>query len=307
MPLRAMKPSSKIIDDLIAAERLPAEFRQAVDAYYIPLVARIIDLRRHMARPIVVGICGSQGSGKSTAAVFLKALLEAHANLNTAVLSLDDLYLSHETRQQLAAEAHPLLQTRGVPGTHDVALGCEVIEKLSTAAPDDVTRLPRFDKANDTVAPCEEWPAFKGRADVVIFEGWCVGARAQRADALINPINDLERMEDKDGRWRRYVNDKLAGEYVNLFSRLDYLVFLCAPGFDCVYDWRAKQERKLAEKVKPSDAAARVMNDAELRRFIMHYERLTRHIMDEMPGYADVVFNLDANQSIISIKMRLDA
>lgn len=293
-----MTPSSNIIDDLIAAERLPAEFRQTVDAYYVPLAVKIIELHRHMARPVVIGICGSQGSGKSTMAVFLKALLEEQANLNTAVLSLDDLYLSHEARQRLAADAHPLLRTRGVPGTHDVALGREVIEKLTTAAPDDITRLPRFDKANDTVAPREEWPAF-GRADVVIFEGWCMGARAQHPDELVDPINDLERREDADGRWRRYVNDKLAGEYVNLFSQLDYLVFLRAPSFDCVYDWRAKQERKLAEKVKRTGIATRMMNEAELRRFIMHYERLTRHILDTMPGYAEVVFTLDQKQNIV--------
>lgn len=296
-----MKPSSSIVNDLIAGERLPAEFRQTVDAYYVPLAAKIIELHRHMARPVVIGICGSQGSGKSTAAVFLKALLEEQANLSTAILSLDDLYLPHEARQRLAADVHPLLRTRGVPGTHDVALGREVIEKLTTAAPDDITRLPRFDKANDTVAPREEWPAFKGRADVVIFEGWCVGARTQRADALIEPINDLERMEDKDGRWRRYVNDKLAGEYVNLFSLLDYLVFLRAPSFDCVYAWRAKQERKLAEKVEHTGIATRVMNDAELQRFIMHYERLTRHILETMPGYADVVFTLDHEQRIVDM------
>lgn len=294
-----MTPSSSIVDDLIAGERLPAEFRQTVDAYYVPLAAKIIELHRHMARPVVIGICGSQGSGKSTAAVFLKSLLEEQANLNTAVLSLDDLYLSHEARQRLAADVHPLLRTRGVPGTHDVMIGCEVIEKLITAAPDDITRLPRFDKANDTVAPREEWPAFKGRTDVVIFEGWCVGVRAQRADALIEPINDLERKEDADGRWRRYVNDKLAGEYVNLFSLLDYLVLLRAPSFDCVYTWRAKQERKLAEKVERTGITTRAMNGAELRRFIMHYERLTRHILDTMPGYAEVVFTLDQKQNIV--------
>ncbi len=294
-----MTPSSNIIDDLIAAERLPAEFRQTVDAYYVPLAVKIIELHRHMARPMVIGICGSQGSGKSTAAVFLKALLEEQANLNTAVLSLDDLYLSHEARQRLAADAHPLLRTRGVPGTHDVALGREVIEKLTTATPDDITRLPRFDKANDTIVPHDQWPAFKGRAGVVIFEGWCVGARAQYPDKLVDPINDLERQEDADGRWRRYVSDKLAGEYVNLFSLLDYLVLLRAPSFDCVYTWRAKQERKLAEKVERTGIATRTMNDAELRRFIMHYERLTRHILDTMPGYAEVVFTLDQKQNIV--------
>lgn len=188
-----------------------------------------------------------------------------------------------------------------MPGTHDVALGCDVIKKLTTAAPDDITHLPRFNKANDTLAPRGHWPAFKGRADVVIFEGWCVGARPQEEHDLAQPINDLERKEDTDVRWRRYVNQQLAAEYNKLFSLIDWLVFLKAPSFDCVYDWRAKQERKLAEKVKRSGAGTRVMSAADLQRFIMHYERLTRHILTDMPKYADVVFTLDEEQRIVDV------
>jgi D-glycerate 3-kinase len=134
---------------------------------------------------------------------------------------------------------------------------------------------------------------------VVIFEGWCVGARPQSDEALATPINALERDEDADGRWRGYVNGKLAQDYGSLFGLIDMLVFLRAPSFECVYDWRKKQERKLADKVRHTGGATRIMNDAELKRFIMHYERLTRHILSTMPGYADVVFELNERQQII--------
>ena len=286
------------IDDLIQSERLPDAYRATVDTYYAPLSHDVAALRQRMGRGLVLGICGAQGSGKSTAALFLKALLEDQG-LRVAIISLDDVYLTHDARQHLAATVHPLLQTRGVPGTHDVDLGVDTMTRLIHAGAGDRTPLPRFDKAQDTQMPRNQWPVFEGPADVVIFEGWCVGARPQSDEALATPINALERDEDADGRWRGYVNGKLAQDYGSLFGLIDMLVFLRAPSFECVYDWRKKQERKLADKVRHTGGATRIMNDAELKRFIMHYERLTRHILSTMPGYADVVFELNERQQII--------
>lgn len=290
-------PSGRI-DDLIKSERLPDAFRATVNTYYAPLARDVADLRQRKSQGLVLGLCGAQGSGKSTAALFLQALLEDH-DLRVAVLSLDDLYLTRQARAHLAATVHPLLQTRGVPGSHDVALGIDTMTRLLQAAPGDFTPLPRFDKAQDTQSRRHQWPVFEGPADVVIFEGWCVGAQPQSPDALASPINELERDEDANGYWRQYVNDKLAQDYLSLFRLIDYLVFLRAPSFDCVYDWRTKQERKLADKVRDTGSPTRVMNDAELKRFIMHYERLTRHILQTMSSYADVVFELDEDQRIV--------
>lgn len=248
-------------------------------------------LARESPRPFVLGICGAQGSGKSTLAAALARRFEAEG-VATASLSLDDLYLTKAEREALGRDVHPLLRTRGVPGTHDVALGLAVFDALDRglAAP-----LPRFDKSRDDRMGRQLWPEAPAGTRLVVLEGWCVGARSQDEAALAEPVNALERDEDGDGRWRRYANDALAGDYQQLFARIDMLVLLAAPGFAVVRAWRTQQERALRAEAAPGPA---VMSDAEIDRFIQHYERLTRHILTEMPGRADLTLELGEDRSL---------
>jgi D-glycerate 3-kinase len=225
-------------------------------------------------------------------AAFLARLQHAEG-LPTALLSLDDLYLDPEDRP---TAIHPLFATRGVPGTHDVALGIATIDRLRAARPGAITRIPRFDKAHDRRFPAEQWESFVGPARVILFEGWCVGAPPQPAEALGAPVNVLEAEEDAEGRWRGHVNACLAGPYRALFSRIDFLVFLRAPSFERVFTWRRRQEEKLRARV--GQGAEGLMDDAALRRFIMHYERLTRFILAIFPARADLVVALDADQTL---------
>jgi len=240
----------------------------------------------------VIGLCGSQGSGKSTLAEAMRRALHA-GDVRAAVLSIDDLYLTRVERLVLAGEIHPLLATRGVPGTHDVALGESVFAALDAGAP---VRLPRFDKATDDRAPLSEWPLIEAPLDVLIFEGWCVGARPQTDAALVEPINRLEAKEDRDSIWRRYVNAALAGAYQRLFARLDQLILLAAPSFAVVRQWRGEQEAVLRREHRTGTG---VMDDAALDRFVQHYERLTRHVLREMPARADLTLRLGADRHVI--------
>lgn len=271
--------------DFLAAERLPASYAETVEAVALPLARRI----EAAARPggLVVGVCGAQASGKSTLTAVVRRLLEMRG-LKVALFSLDDIYLTRAERQDLARDIHPLLATRGVPGTHDVAWGQALIEGLRGPGR---TLLPAFDKARDDRKP---GALFEGPADVVLFEGWCVGARPQAPAALASPVNALERDQDSGGVWRTYANTALAGPYQDLFSRLDLLVLLQAPGFEAVLDWRTQQERKLRERLaREGGDASRVMSDDQVETFIAHYERLTRWILEEMPRRADIVVRLD--------------
>ena len=241
--------------------------------------------------PFVLGLCGAQGSGKSTLSAGLAQRLNARG-VRTAILSLDDLYLSHDRRAALARDVHPLFAVRGVPGTHDVARGLALLEAVKAGRG---ATLPRFDKATDDPAPETEWPRHDGPLDVLVFEGWCIGARPQDPAALVEPVNALEAECDPDGVWRRHVNAALAGPYADLFARIDRLVLLAAPGFEVVERWRVQQEQDL-RALAPQ--GARVMSDAEVATFIQHYERLTRHILSDMPAYADLTLNLDADRQL---------
>lgn len=250
---------------------------------------------------LTIGLCGTQGSGKSTLAAALKALLDARG-ITVAVISIDDLYLTRRERLELSERVHPLLRTRGVPGTHDVALG---LETLRTLASPGVVALPSFDKSRDDRRPLDQWPTVHAPVQVILLEGWCVGAIPQADAAMLEPVNALERDFDADGTWRRFVNHSLAGPYQPLFAMLDVLILLKAPDFDIVYRWRLEQEHKLREQVIAEGGdLSRVMDDQQVKHFISHYERLTRHILLEMPSRADVVVRLDEQRTPLSISFK---
>jgi len=277
---------SSAIDKLILTEGLPLDYRAVVERHWRPLADRIADLWVDR-RPRLIAINGAQGSGKTTLCKFLETLLVEH-NLRTVTLSLDDLYLTRGERHDMAAYEHPLFATRGVPGTHDVALGEVILDDLLAGR---TAALPRFDKATDDRASMRRM--IEPPIDVVLFEGWCVGAVPQAAVALPVAVNALERDEDPDGIWRREVNRRLATDYAALFARVDLLVMLRVEGFETVRANRKLQEDKLAAS-NPEGAA--IMDDAALDRFLMHYERLTRWMLAEMPGRADVVIPIGRDQ-----------
>ena len=294
------------IADFVQEENLP---RAASDALARECRA-VLDLyrarRREVQTPLILGICGSQGSGKTTLAHALGRILQA-SGVRTARLSLDDFYLPGSAREALAREVHPLLRTRGVPGTHDVARGLDVFDRLTHAASQDVTPLPAFDKARDEPVPEEDELRFTGRADVILFEGWCVGAAPQAAAELTQPINPLERDEDPEGAWRTYVNRQLSGPYQDWFAKLDLLILLQAPSFETVLDWRRQQEDRLRDQVREAGrptAGLKIMDEVQLRAFVSHYERLTRHILTEMPARADLAIALNAARDVQRIERK---
>jgi D-glycerate 3-kinase len=278
------------IKKFILRHRLPASFYELIEKHYLPLAEWVVR-KRSPGEIFLLGINGAQGTGKSTLASFLDSALESGPGWRTATLSIDDFYLSREERDHLSNNVHPLLRTRGVPGTHDVAKLQNCIEQLRDLQYGDTMALPRFDKAQDDRANEETWPSIIGPVDLIILEGWCVGSRPQSSKALQQALNRLEENEDVSGAWRLYVNEQLAGAYQDLFRQIDALVFLQAPDLDAVFRWRLEQEQKLAATTDHDGIG--IMDSEELARFIQHYERLTLENLAQLAERADVVMKLN--------------
>lgn len=280
--------SQKLLQ-LLTKERLPADYADTVRDVLQPL-ASVLAARSDGLPGLLVGINGAQGSGKTTMTRVLALLLREVHGKNVVMLSLDDFYLTRAERRSLASQVHPLLATRGVPGTHDVALMNRTLDALAGAGP---VPLPVFDKSMDDRAPAEAWPVHHGPADIILFEGWCVGLDAQAQEELERPVNNLEAREDRDGRWRLYVNQQLDQYYRPISGRLNLLIMLRVPSFLCVLEWRWLQEQKMARPMMDREA---------VQRFIQHFERLTRHALKSLPARADLVLSLDADHRISDVQ-----
>ncbi|HED33874.1 MAG TPA: hypothetical protein ENJ08_06605 [Gammaproteobacteria bacterium] len=247
-------------------------------------------------RSLIVGINGSQGAGKSTLTKIVSHILEQGFNKNIISFSIDDLYKSQKQRTRLAETVHPLLCTRGVPGTHNVDLGISIFKQLLNKKSTE-NKIPVFDKSTDDCLPESQWQKVNNNCDIVLFEGWCVGSIAQSKEQLKSPINELENKQDSDARWRSFVNQQLDGPYAELFSFIDLLIMLEIPDFSNVYEWRKLQEQKLSDSTHATKNTA-IMTDRELKQFIMHFERITRHTLKEMPDRCDILLQLDNSHSV---------
>ena len=269
---------------------------------YLPLAAALAKAAREKAGTLVVGVNGAQGSGKTTLCCLLSLLLDVGFKQRVASFSIDDLYRTHAERSLLGQTVHPLLATRGVPGTHDVEMGLQLLTDLTNPQSGHRVPLPVFDKTTDDRSPRSAWRMAQTPLDIVLFEGWCVGVCPQSDQALEQPINTLEESDDPQGTWRSHVNKQLAGDYKRLFARLDLLIMLEIPDMASVFAWRGLQEEKLAAQSQGAKSE-KLMDKAALHRFIMHYERLTRHMLSEMPKRANIVLRLDATHQVAKVRI----
>lgn len=281
----------------LTQQALPQSYKAIAERYFVPLAERIYQQASSAAQPIIVGVNGCQGSGKSTVTDLLTLLLNEHYQCPTIGMSIDDFYLTQDQRQQLAEQVHPLFRTRGVPATHNTQQLYDTLNSLkNNQLP---VSIPKFNKAIDNPFAQDQWPVVKHKVQVILFEGWCVAAPPQAESQLLQPVNNLERDEDSDAVWRSYANKKLAEDYQPLFSLIDRLVMLKAPGFHTVLNWRLQQEHKLRERVSAEQGDdAEVMTDQQVARFIEHYQRITESCFAQLPDKADDLYLMDDQRNI---------
>ena len=270
-------------------------------SYLIPVSFWIAN-KSNKKSPLIIGLAGGQGTGKTTIASILSLILKKYFKLKVFKISIDDFYKTRDERKVLSTTKHPLLMIRGVPGTHDCKYINNFFKKVKIKKFNKL-RLPRFDKSKDERCHKKLWYKINSRPDVIILEGWCVGAKAQKNSKISKPINSLEKIKDPDLVWRKYVNTQLKIHYKNLFKQLNEIIYLKANNFRELQKWRIKQEKVLWLKSK-NKKNLRIMSRADIINFMQTYQRITQNMFKDAPKYASIVMKLNSNHQINSIKFR---
>ena len=253
-------------------------------------------------KPLMIGLAGGQGSGKTTISSILTLILKKYFKLNVFKISIDDFYKTRKDRKVLSITKHPLLMTRGVPGTHDIDLMLKFFKKVKSKKFKSL-EVPKFNKAIDDRYKKNLWYKLKSKPDVVIFEGWCVGAQAQKSKQLRKPINSLEKVRDQSIKWRLYVNNQLKTKYKTLFKQLDGLLYLKAKNFNILKNWRLKQERKLWIQTK-NKKNLKIMSSGDVINFMQTYQRITQQMFKDAIKNSSIIMNLNNNHQIQNIRFK---
>ena len=268
-----------------------------IKSFLIPLCFWI-SKKAYKKRPYFVGLAGGQGTGKTTISSLIRIILTKYFKLIVFRISIDDFYKTRKERINLSKRVHPMLLTRGVPGTHDINMMLNFFRK-SKSKKFKRLKLPTFNKAVDDRFNKKKWYDLKKRPDIIIFEGWCVGAKSEKNTTLKRTINSLEKAKDQKQIWRKYVNQQLKSKYKNLYSQLNCLIYLKAKNFNLLQKWRLKQERKLWLKSK-SKSNLKIMSKGDVLNFMQTYQRITQNMFRYMPKYASIILNLNTNHQIKS-------
>jgi len=268
-----------------------------IKSFLIP-VCFWINNKANKKKPYFVGLAGGQGTGKTTISSIIKIILTKYFKLRVFRISIDDFYKTRKERRSLSKRVHPMLLTRGVPGTHDVKMMSNFFKKTKSKKFKKI-KLPTFNKAIDDRFSKKYWYDLRDKPDVIIFEGWCVGARSEKDMTLKKSLNYLEKANDQKLIWRKYVNQQLKSKYKKLYSQLNCLIYLKAKNFNLLQKWRLKQEHKLWLKSKNS-SKNKIMSKDDVIKFMQTYQRITQNMFKNMPKYASIILNLNSNHQIKS-------
>ncbi|HAZ46211.1 MAG TPA: glycerate kinase [Cyanobacteria bacterium UBA11369] len=236
---------------------------------WLPLAMQLASHRQQLQRPMIQGILGGQGTGKTTLAAILTLILK-HLGYRTLSLSLDDLYKTYPERLALQQQ-DPRLIWRGPPGTHDVELGIKVLDQLRRGLQENYQlpitnyqsiEVPRFDKSAWGGAGDRTQPEIVENIDIVLFEGWFVGVRPIDPGAFDNAPPPILTADDR--RFARDANAKLQ-DYLPLWQRLDGLILLLPTDYRLSQQWRRQAEQQMISTGKSG------MSDETVDRFVEYF------------------------------------
>jgi D-glycerate 3-kinase len=254
---------------------------------WLPLVMQLAEARSKLERSLIQGILGGQGTGKTTLAA-VSSLILGHLGYTTVGMSIDDLYKTYAERQKLLEE-DPRLIWRGPPGTHDVGLGVQLLDRIRQRDRQDPILIPRFDKSAWKGAGDRTEPEQIDRVDILLFEGWFVGARPIDETAFENAPEPIITPEDK--QFALDTNQRLQ-DYLPLWERLDRLMILYPIDYHFCKQWRREAEQKMMASGKSG------MRDDEIDCFVEYFWRslhpeLFITPLTKNPNLVDLVIEID--------------
>lgn len=263
--------------------------------FWLPFATQLVESRQQLGRPLVQGILGGQGTGKTTLAKVLTRIM-SFFHYDTLSLSLDDLYKTYSERQQLQ-QIDPRLIWRGPPGTHDIELGIQVLDQLRQPLPEQTIAIPRFDKSLWRGAGDRISPELVTGIDIILFEGWFVGCRPiapETFDFAPAPIITLS-----DQQFAKDMNEQLKN-YIPLWERLDQLMILNPVDYRLSKQWRIQAENNMIAQGKSG------MSDTEISQFVdyfwkaLHPELFIKPLIQN-PKLVNLIVEINPDHSIGNI------
>ena len=287
---------------------LDSNIRRALDI----LLPKIKKQRESSPKPIVLGITGLQGAGKSTWASKIVEILTAEHQLYTITVSLDDFYKTHDglVSQRDQDLENRLYRVRGQPGTHDEQLAARFFAELEAYSGEGELKIPSFDKSQfngeGDRSPVSAWHSVSRKPDVVVFEGWCVGFQPLSASAVQEkhslalagklPINtpaqhQLSHLLEVNENLKRYCDAFMGPQHFDFFVHID------TSDLHNVYVWRLEQEHKMiaSRGSGMSDEQVKAFIDGYMPSYEIYLDTLRQGLFQEKGRMVRVVLDRQRN------------
>ncbi|CAG8512453.1 7785_t:CDS:2 [Paraglomus brasilianum] len=265
---------------------------QSVIQFIVERFENLNRQRRFSLKPLIIGISGIQGCGKTTLVSNVVRKLDQDHNLVAVSFSADDFVHTYEKQVQIKLNnsQNRLLEKRGLPGTHDVAFCRDTFAALCKAQYEYATRIgetekeaspvlvPKYDKScyngkGDRV-PEDQWQRILPPIDCILFDGWFLGFKHLPDEVLSRIYNDALRRPNGEEKplflshalsHLLTINNNLKEYETSLYPFIDIFIHIDTEDINVVYKWRLEQEHRMIAKGMTG------MTDIEVKEFVNRY------------------------------------